>query len=55
MPALRAMALLLFLLGTVLGAAGILRDNLDLTIAGALLWMVGVAVGLFAHRLFKTR
>jgi type IV secretory pathway TrbD component len=58
MPALRAIALLGFLAGTAVGAIGIIRDLPDLAIAGAVMWTVGVALGLFAHRLdpkFKAR
>ena len=58
MPALRAMALLGFLGGTATGAVGIIRDLPELVIAGAVMWSVGVALGLFAHRLdpkFKAR
>ncbi len=53
MPALRAVALLGFLVGTAVGAAGIIRRVPEVAIAGAVLWAVGVAVGLFAHRLQK--
>jgi hypothetical protein len=53
MPALRAVALLLFLVGTALLVAGILREQVALTVAGVVLWVVGVTVGLFVHRLFN--
>jgi type IV secretory pathway TrbD component len=51
MPALRAIALLGFLAGTAVGAVGIIRDLKELAIAGAVMWAVGVALGLLAHRL----
>jgi hypothetical protein len=54
MPALRAVCLLLFLLGTALGVLGIVRDSLDLTLAGFALWTVGTAVGVLLHRLSPT-
>jgi hypothetical protein len=46
-------ALLGFLTGTAVGAAGIIRNVPELAIAGGVLWAVGVAVGLFLHRLAK--
>jgi len=55
MPALRAVALLGFLLGTVLLTYGVLLDRFSVAIAGVVVWGVGVAVGLFAHRIFKAR
>ena len=58
MPALRAIALLGFMVGTAVGAIGIIRDLKELGIAGAVIWAVGVALGLFARRLdpeFKAR
>jgi type IV secretory pathway TrbD component len=58
MPALRAIALLGFMAGTAVGAVGIIRDLRELAVAGAVIWTVGVALGLIAHRLdpkFKAR
>ena len=58
MPALRAIALLGFMVGTAVGAIGILRDLPELAIAGAVIWVAGVALGVFLHRLdpkFKAR
>jgi type IV secretory pathway TrbD component len=58
MPALRAITVLGFLAGTAVGAVGIIRNLPELAIAGAVMWTVGVALGLFLHRLdpkFKAR
>jgi type IV secretory pathway TrbD component len=54
MPALRAICLFLFLLGTAIGALGIVRDTLDLTLAGFALWTVGTTMGVLLHRLSPT-
>ena len=51
MPALRAVCLFLFLLGTAMGVTGIVRDTLDLTLAGFALWTVGTVTGVLLHRL----
>jgi type IV secretory pathway TrbD component len=51
MPALRAITLLGFLAGTAVGAIGIIRNLPELAIAGAVMWIVGVGLGLFLHRL----
>ena len=51
MPALRAVALLGFLLGTVLLTYGILVDRLLIAVAAVAVWGVGVAVGIFAQKL----
>ena len=58
MPALRALALLGFLVGTTMGVVGIVRDLRELTFAGFAIFGVGVVIGLLAHRLdpkFKAR
>ena len=58
MPALREIALLGFMAGTAVGAAGIIRNLPEPAIAGAMIWTVDVALGLIAHRLgpkFKAR
>jgi hypothetical protein len=58
MPALRALALLGFLVGTAMGVVGIASDLRELTFAGFAIFGVGAALGLLLHRLdpnFKDR